>query len=387
MTTAAQGKAASPRERAQEKKHSKGWLFNHPQDKHCAIYNLVVLACYGSAFWLWLHPETAHLTEWYDKLAFCLGAGYLLGWISGVNVGVNFHNHAHKPIFRKEWINRWFGRIWTFSGGWPAFYWYHSHVVVHHSNLLDGQADWTMPKRRPDGRFENIYKYVFLHWPWRYFPHLYRDFKNNRGGDWVRGKAIKEGLIFLALWSIPWFIDPVMAVGLWLFPAWIGNGVTMAAGMYVQHAGSVAKCEEFPVQHSNSFHSKFFNLTMFNIGYHIVHHDYEQVHWSVLPRFHDKMKERLIANGAHVVPYGYYHASHLVAKIGDDEGGFNRFAADQVPAYESSTGYVPTWSPAADLRRAEGSLIEESAVGSAQDDAAAADPSAKMNAVGEATAK
>ena len=331
-----------------------GGLFSHPQDKHCAIYNLFVLAAYASAFWLWLHPEVAHLERWWDKLAFCLGAGYLLGWISGVNVGVNFHNHAHRPIFRAEWMNRWFGRVWTFSGGWPAFYWYHAHVVVHHSNLLDESDDWTMPKRRPDGRFENIYRYVLLHWPWRYFPHLYRDFRDNRGGSWVRGKAIKEGLIFLLLWSIPWFIDPVMAIGLWLFPAWVGNAVTMAAGMYVQHAGAVPKDAEHPVQHSNSFLSKFFNLTMFNIGYHIVHHDYEQVHWSALPRFHNKMKQRLVAGGAHVVPYGYYHAAHVVAAAGGADQGFDRFVAHQVPEYEGPHGYRPAWAPAADSRVGDG---------------------------------
>ena len=86
-------------------------LFSHPEDVHCALYNVFVLACYGTAFWLWLHPETSHLDGVLDRIAFALGAGFLLGWISGVNVGVNFHNHAHRPIFRSRRLNRWFGHL------------------------------------------------------------------------------------------------------------------------------------------------------------------------------------------------------------------------------------------------------------------------------------
>lgn len=309
-------------------------LFSHPADVHCAIYNVVVLACYGLAFWLWLNPEISHLDSVADKIAFCLGAGFLLGWISGVNVGVVFHNHAHRPIFKNETLGRWFGHIWTFTGGWPAFYWYHNHVVVHHANLLDEELDWTMPKRRPDGRFESVYRYIFLAWPWRYVPHIWRDFKSSRGGAWVRRRAIKDGLIFLALWSIPWFIDPWMAIGLWVFPQWIGNAVIMGSGMYVQHAQLPEK-QSTAHYHSNTFLSPFFNLTMFNIGYHVEHHEYGQVHWSALPRFHLKMKDRYLREGWHVVPYGYYHAAHIVSRPFQTEKAFVEFTRDQAQGYES----------------------------------------------------
>ena len=351
-------------------KRRKSSLFTHPEDKHCAIYNLFVWAAYFAAFCAWMNPEASGLVVEGDStwmavgryVAFTLGAGYLLGWISGVNVGVNFHNHAHRPIFHSEFLNRWFGRFWTLNGGWPSFYWYHSHVVVHHANLLHEKDDWTVPKRRADGRFESLYSYVFLHWPWRYFPHLWKDFTTGRGGSWVPKKALKEGLIFLALWSVPfwapWAItgepDFLMGLCLWLWPAWVGNSITMAAGMYVQHAGSVPKSEEHPYSHSNCFTSKFFNLTMFNIGFHIMHHDYEQVHWSVLPSFHDKMKERLIAGGAHVVPYGYYKASSICSSLGRTAEGYEQFVRDQHEDYRSparEADIEPLLEPAPALRR------------------------------------
>lgn len=319
----------------ERRKPSRHWLFAHPEDSHCAIYNLLVLCCYAAAFWLWLHPESARITGPWSRAAFTLGAGFLLGWISGINVGVNFHNHAHRPIFRSRILNRWFERLWTFSGGWPSFFWWHQHVVVHHSNLL-GDVDWTLPKRRADGRFENIYSYVFFHWPWRYAPHLWRDFRSGRGGEWVKRKAAKELAIFLVLWSIPFWIDPWMGLALWLFPQWIGNSMQMGGGMYVQHAGCVPRSAAFPRSHSNSFESKFFNLTTFNIGYHAVHHENERVHWSALPAFHRRMRRRLVADGAHVVPYGYYRAAHICARPGATERGFHTFIADHAEGFGAS---------------------------------------------------
>jgi fatty acid desaturase len=129
----------------------------------------------------------------------------------------------------------------------------------------------------------------------------------------LRRKALREFAIFLALWSIPFWINPIMAVCLWVLPQWIANAWVMGSGMYVQHAGCVRKSADRPVSHSNIFMSKFFNLTMFNIGYHLEHHEHPRVHWSELPELHDRLKKELIEGGAHVVPYGNYHASFLLA--------------------------------------------------------------------------
>jgi hypothetical protein len=122
------------------------------------------------------------------------GAAALLGWISGVDVGVVFHNHTHRRVFTRPWLNRWATRLWTVSGGWPGAYWTHAHVVVHHAELLEA-GDWTVPRRRADGRFENIYVYLLCHWPWRYAVALWRDVRSGRFDTKV---ARTELLWFLA---------------------------------------------------------------------------------------------------------------------------------------------------------------------------------------------
>lgn len=283
-------------------------ILSHPADIHCIIFHLITLFAYGCAFWLYLNPEKAHITGTGSRLAFIAGAALMLGWISGIDLGVNYHNHTHRRIFRIEWLNTWFARFWTFSAGWPSFYWWHAHVVVHHSNLL-GPTDWTLAKRKPDGSSENMFWYCFWHWPWRYSVELWRDFTSGRGHRGVGRKAIVELIIFAALWSIPFWIDWRMALGLWVLPQWFANCWTVGPGMFVQHVSCVQKSTMFPVNHSNTFLSRFFNLTTFNIGYHLEHHDYPAVHWSDLPAFHQKMIDEFKKQHAHILPFGYYRGA------------------------------------------------------------------------------
>jgi fatty acid desaturase len=304
-------------------------------DFHCVAYHLLSLGAYAAAFWLYLHPEVAGIRGPLSRLAFVLGAAVMLGWISGIDVGVNFHNHVHRPVFRIPWLNVWFGRLWTFSGGWPSYFWEHAHITVHHANLLEA-SDWTLPKRKADGSTESIYAYSIYHWPWRYWAHLFRDFVSGRGGPGSGTKALRELGIFLALWSIPFWIDPVMALGLWVLPQYLANVAVMAPGMYVQHVGCVPRSEARPLSHSNTFVNRFFNLTMFNIGYHIEHHDNPNVHWAALPALHERLKARLIEQGGHVVPVGYYRAGRIFCAAVREPSASEEFER-QHPSYVRHT--------------------------------------------------
>jgi fatty acid desaturase len=288
---------------------SRRHIFSHPQDFHCVIFHFACLIAFACAFWLYQHPRLAGISGPWSRVAFAIGTAYVLGWITAVNVGVNFHNHAHRPIFTSPFLNRWFGRFWTFSGGWPSFFWEYSHLTVHHAKLLSAE-DWTLPRQNADGSFEDFRVYALAHWPWRYMVHMFRDLTSGHG---LRRKALREFAIFLALWSIPFWIDPIMALWLWALPQWMANVLVMGPGMYVQHAGCVRKSAARPMSHSTVFLSKFLNLTMFNIGYHLEHHDHPRVHWSELPDLHQRLKKDLIEGGAHVVPYGFFHAAFLLA--------------------------------------------------------------------------
>jgi fatty acid desaturase len=318
---------AAPRSSVAPHQEPRGWILSHPDDIHCVVYHLVCLAAYGVAFWYYQHPDAAGITTTPQKVAFVFGAALMLGWASGVDVGVNFHNHVHVPVFRSRFLNRWFGRLWSFSGGWPSFFWHHAHVTVHHLNLL-GPTDWTLPIRYPDGSVEGYVHYSLWHWPWRYGIHLWKDFTSKSA---LGRRALVEFLIFLVFWSIPFFIDPVMALVLWVFPQWIGNVSFMAAGMYLQHVACVPKTPVRPLTHSNVFTQRAFNLFMFNIGYHLEHHDYPSIHWSDLPDLHAELKPEMVKNGTRVISdHGYFRNA---ARFGFDLHGDARekFAVQKSP--------------------------------------------------------
>lgn len=286
-------------------------LLRNPADAHCLVYHGVALVAYGCAFWLWLHPEAAGITGPWSRAAFVAAAAFMLGWTSGMDVAVNFHNHAHRRVFWSPRLNRWVGRLWTFSGGWPSFAFEHAHVVVHHANLL-GPEDWTLPRPRPDGRVEGIIRYSLLHWPWRAARHLWLDFTRGRARH-RRREAAREMAIFLALWSIPFWIDLEMALWLWLLPQWIGNVMLMGGGMYAQHVDCEEKSEGQPYKHSNTSLSPWLNYTMFNLGYHIEHHDHPNIHWTDLPKQHGKMRPRMRSRGARVFAFGYHRLASVLS--------------------------------------------------------------------------
>jgi len=311
-------------------------VLTHPDDAHAIVYHLIVVAAYALAFYLYLLPERAGLDGPWERAAFVAASALMLGWISGIDVGVNFHNHVHRPVFRVAWLNRWFGRLWTFTGGWPSMFWEHSHLTVHHDHIL-GPGDWTLPRRRTDGSFESLFVYALAHWPWRYARHLLRDFRSGRGGTGIGRRAAIELGWFAVLWSIPFLIDPMMAVWLWVLPHFIANVYVMGPGMYAQHFGCSAPESGNAHAHSNTFLSTFFNLTMFNVGYHIEHHDHPLVHWSALPRLHERLKGSLVDHGGHVVPFGYYRAGQLLSALTMPRRGREIFTA-QHPDYRSRAG-------------------------------------------------
>src|SRR5207244_1253999 len=156
--------------------------------------------------------------------------------------------------------------------------------------------------------------YSIATWPWRYSIALWRDFRAGRGGAGVGRQAVLELGIFLVPWSIPFFVDPLMALGLWLLPQLIANAFVIGPGMYAQHAGCLPATVQHPYSHSNTYLSRFFNLTMFNIGYHAAHHDHPLVHWSALPLLQERLKADMARTGAHVLPIGYYRAGHLLCR-------------------------------------------------------------------------
>ena len=252
------------------------------EDWHCVLYHAMVVAAFVVAFALWLNPELSGIDGPWKRALFAATAAPLLGWIAGIDIGVNYHNHAHRPMFTRPLLNRWFERLWTPFCAWPAKYWAHYHVAVHHARLMQPGpgGDWTVRQKKADGTYESCLRYQLRVWPWRSLKNFPREL---RDGHFDKRTAAVELAWFLLLYSIPFALDPVMGLALWLLPHWCGNCITMGRGMYIQHADCEAWLEDKSQPHSANFPTPAFNLTMFNIGFHTEHHNVPGLHWSELP--------------------------------------------------------------------------------------------------------
>lgn len=282
--------------------NSRSRLLVRAEDWHCVLFHLFVMAAYVVAFWLWLNPEIAGLAApgWEGvvrKTVFVLAAAPLLGWVSGIDIGLNYHNHTHRPIFKAKWLNRWYERLWSPFNGWPAKYWAYYHVNVHHGRLMaEGEwPDWTVRLRKPDGEYESCLRYQMRLWPWRSLRNFPREIA---AGRFAKKTAAVEMFWFLVVYSIPFILDPVMGLGLWLLAHWCGNSITMGRGMYIQHAGCEPWREDKSHPHSVNFPMPFYNFTMFNIGYHAEHHDFPGRHWTELPALSEQIAKRREAKAA-----------------------------------------------------------------------------------------
>lgn len=297
------------------------------------IFHVLVVLSYLAAFYIFLHPAAVNLHTPAEFVAFTFSAALMLGWISGIDTGVNYHNHVHLNVFRNGLLNLWFGRFWSVVGGWPALWWKHSHVTVHHRNVMESN-DWTLPRRNADGKPKNIFVYSILLWPWRCLQHMWRDYRDGNMSAAHGKRFVKESIIFLLIWIVPFLIDPLMGLCLWLLPQFVANVCVMGPGMYAQHYGCDTASLDRPYRHSNTFLSSFFNITMFNIGYHIEHHQWPNVHWSDLPALHEERKQEIVKGGGHVVPFGYYRGGHLLSAWLSRERARNIFM-EQHPDYRS----------------------------------------------------
>lgn len=310
-------------------------LLAHPEDLHVLAFMLLYWVGLASALAISLANERGE-TAVLERVGFCLASAWWLGLAGGVNTGINYHSHAHRGIFKHRLLNRWVGRLWTIPGGFPAYFWSYKHLVVHHRHLHE-EEDWVQPRRRADGRYENLYRYALAHWPWRWARSFARDF--SLAVPRVKWRALRELAFFAACWALPFLIEVWFGVGIWLLHQLIGNAFVMGPGMYAQHACGT---NDQPLSHSNTFLCAFFNMTTFNAGFHIEHTEHPGVHWSELPALHMQMKAELIAGGGHVVSYGIFTGAGLLSAMGDEEAGVREFCK-QAPDYQRASW--PSGSP------------------------------------------
>jgi len=211
-----------------------------------------------------------------------------------VACGVIAHNHNHCATFDNKRMNNAFGHVLTLFYGYPTLMWIPTHNLNHHRHLNrpgDATITWRLSHKH---NFWLAASY-FLVSAYYQSPLI----KQYVGLARRRNRRLYRRIIFqyvfwlatlaaLLLLACVLHHDLRTGVRIWCLaiglPAFTSL-VTIMFFNYTQHVHTDAWSEH---DHSRNFTGSIFNYLFFNNGYHTVHHQNQNLHWSVLPAAHAK---------------------------------------------------------------------------------------------------
>ena len=197
---------------------------------------------------------------------------------------VIIHNTIHAPIFKSKRMNKLFQFILSFTYGHSVSAYVPGHNFSHHKYTQHMEdAIRTTKMRYRINFFNQLFFFYSLSGDIVKGEFAFAARMRKERPEWFRQYALELGLVILSnvvLLIINW----KCALLFWIIPhqyaAWGIVGTN-----YFQHDG----CDEnHPYNHTRNFSSKSLNFLLFNNGYHGAHHLKPNLHWSLLPEYHDK---------------------------------------------------------------------------------------------------
>ncbi|MDX2129022.1 MAG: fatty acid desaturase [Chloroherpetonaceae bacterium] len=216
---------------------------------------------------------------------------FLYVWLlfMSVSVAVIAHNHNHLPIWKSSVMNGITDYWLTVFYGFPTFAWIPTHNKNHHK-FNNREGDYTITYRFTEkNNFWTIISYPTISSYFQQTP--IRDFLK-KTWEKDKGKFAFYIMQYVALAA-------VVAVGLWvdwkkaILYILIPHQVALFSVLVFNYLQHVHADETSPVNHSRNFVSPLLNALLFNNGYHTVHHDNAQLHWSLTPEAHAKMAGKI----------------------------------------------------------------------------------------------
>jgi len=261
--------------RARLETHAGRWL-RYKADRRAVAYVYALLGLHVAVFFV--------APTWVAGL-FVIPLAVASMFVSAIN-----HHHQHFNTFRSTLMNRVFDIALALQTGIAPFSWVLHHNLGHHVNYLNqrphakpDESKWTRRDGSQMGRIEYTIDLLLHHQidifrVGRRYPKYFRQFL------WM--KLPLYSIIGLAL-----YYNPVNAFLVILLPGFLAL-IHTAWVTYEHHAGA------YPTSHydaSRNNTNPLFNYLTCNLGYHTAHHKRPGVHWSLLPKIHDEIKDRIPA--------------------------------------------------------------------------------------------
>lgn len=202
------------------------------------------------------------------------------------------HNHAHLGIFYYRNLNELLGWICLISNGAPLEIYRIHHVANHHrfnQRFDESCEDWSSTfgfrgAHFPDRPVGKIY-YVLTFPIITYCSFLIWFLRSRDSGSTQR--FLLSLLILVATCLVLAWSNPAGFFVFFVIP-WIVVAFGLGYNNYDHHSGCDTT-DRFKAANENL--TLFSTVFGFNIGYHIEHHLKPSLHWSLLPRFHEEIKD------------------------------------------------------------------------------------------------
>lgn len=210
--------------------------------------------------------------------------------------GLMLHCTSHRALFKKKYNYLNYYLPWIiapFFGHSPETYFTH-HIGMHHAeNNLEADESSTMPFQRDS--FADFLKYfgIFL---FSGMYHLASYFKRKNRKKLLY-KTVRGEFVFVIFCLALCFINFYATLVVFIIPFFLFRLVAMI-GNWAQHAFICADDPANNYKNSITCINTKYNLKCWNDGYHISHHEKQNMHWTEHPDYFNKTLDNYIFNKA-----------------------------------------------------------------------------------------
>jgi fatty acid desaturase len=229
----------------------------------------------------------------FERLEFLYNTLTFLGmlFLGYYNPIVITHNFLHTPFFESSRLNRLFSLFNTMNMGLPQIIYKYHHLNHHRYNnsLEDPSSTFLYGKN-------NQQEY----WIWYSALSFFRD-----GTQKAWKIAVEKGesnilyselAMALAFWSFFCLVSWKFFVFAYI-PFYLCQWFLAHVENYYEHFKASNPTSRYA--NSVSFYPRWYNLFMFNEGYHQEHHISPQEHWTKRPDVRERYKEQMNTAGAY----------------------------------------------------------------------------------------
>ena len=194
------------------------------------------------------------------------------------------HHHQHTHTFRFALPNRVLEFFYALHTGVTTNLWVLHHVHGHHQHYLDQTKDESRWLRK-DGTQMGELEYSFIVAATAY----YRGYKVGKDYPKEQKQFFFYSALTFTLVALLVAYRPVAGLLVFILPMLMGLFLTAWATH--DHRAGLKTDDDYTASYNNL--NPLYNLLTGNLGYHTAHHLKGGLHWSKLPRLHEKIKHKI----------------------------------------------------------------------------------------------